>query len=56
MKHKMLIRWNPLPEEEEDIFDVLEFVRNDVEERTCVYRRMGWMCDETGQVNMEQIR
>ena len=28
-------------EEGNDVFDVVDFVRNDVEERTCVYRQLG---------------
>jgi len=42
-------------EEEDDVFDVVSFVRNDVEERTCVYRAMGWVCPESGQVNKEKM-
>ena len=28
-------------ENDDDIFNVVDFVRNDVEERTCVYRQLG---------------
>ena len=28
-------------ETEDEVFDVVDFVRGDVEERTCVYRQLG---------------
>merc|ERR1719500_2734425 len=41
-------------EEDDDIFDIVNFVRNDVEERTCVYRAMGWVCEESGEVDVDK--
>merc|ERR1719500_694158 len=43
-------------EEDDDIFDIVNFVRNDVEERTCVYRAMGWVCEESGEVDVDKMR
>merc|ERR1719373_1225711 len=42
--------------EEDEVFDVVDFVRGDVEERTCVYRQLGWVCEESGQVNLDAMR
>merc|ERR1719188_2150017 len=42
--------------EDEEVFDVVDFVRDDVEERTCVYRQLGWVCEESGQVNLDAMR
>jgi len=43
-------------EEDSDVFDIVNFVRNDVEERTCVYRAMGWVCEESGEVDLDKMR
>merc|ERR1719226_324523 len=43
-------------ETEDEVFDVVDFVRGDVEERTCVYRQLGWVCEESGQVNLDAMR
>merc|ERR1719322_668200 len=43
-------------ETEDEGFDVVDFVRGDVEERTCVYRQLGWVCEESGQVNLDAMR
>merc|ERR1719458_1851529 len=42
--------------EDDEVFDVVDFVRGDVEERTCVYRQLGWVCEESGQVNQDAMR
>merc|ERR1719188_740926 len=43
-------------ETEDEVFAVVDFVRGDVEERTCVYRQLGWVCEESGQVNLDAMR